>query len=147
MTPDFGEGEALALPMEVEIDITMDGEHYVACEEKYYIYDNEIVPTAIFPKSASIEGGTRLELDMPLSGIPDSHLFHIVVRFTNKTKRFPYTGDLLSRLNLEDVGNEYMLVDGRAEEGKVVCEVPKLVDTSELTFLVDVAVNSQQYTG
>ena len=81
-------------------------------------------------------------MDMPLDNIPDTHLFHIVVRFTNKTKKFPYTGDLNCPLNLEDVGNEYMLVDGRYENSKVVCEVPKLVDTSELTFLVDVAVNA-----
>ena len=53
-TPNFADGEDLELPMEVVIDITMDGENYVQCEEKFYIYSNELVPSAIFPKSASI---------------------------------------------------------------------------------------------
>jgi len=37
-----------------------------------------------------------------------------------------------------------MLVDGHYEEKtqKIVCEVPKLIDNTELTFLVDVAINA-----
>jgi len=37
---------------------------------------------------------------------------------------------------------EYMLVDGHYEDKKIICDVPKLVDNTELTFLVDVAINA-----
>jgi hypothetical protein len=90
-TPNFLDGEELELPLEVSIDITMDGENYIQCEEKYYVYSPDLKPTSIFPKSASIKGGTLLSIDMPLD-LPESHLFHIVCRFQNKTKRFPYEG-------------------------------------------------------
>ena len=146
-TPNFADGERLSLPMEVSIDVTMDGENYVQCEEKFFIYSNDIVPQNIFPKSASIHGGSKLSLDMPLINIPDDHLFHIVVRFQNKVKKYNFAGDLKDPRNLQDVGNEYMLVDGHYENNQIVCEVPKLVDNTELTYLVDVAINAQQFTG
>jgi hypothetical protein len=83
---------------------------------------------------------------MPLETIPSGHLFHIVVRFMNKTKAFPYKGKLGAPGSLEDVENEYTLVNGHFANGKVYCSVPALKDTTEFSFLVDVAVNGQQYT-
>lgn len=42
-----------------------------------------------------------------------------------------------------------MITDGQFENGKVLAEVPKLTefDSENLSYLVDVALNGQQFTG
>ncbi|CAG9322910.1 unnamed protein product [Blepharisma stoltei] len=168
ITPKFiDDGEEIQLPIESYIDVTMDGEHYVTCEKKFLIYSNNLISHAINPKCASVSGGTLLEINIDLDMMDKSWLFHLTVGFLPKPKGYHMNKSIntdvtpsmirreshdesrisISSGKMEDA--DWQMTSGRYIDGKVLCKVPTLFeyDENSMGYVVDVAINGQQFTG
>ena len=105
-TPDFDEvtEETIYWPLESFVEITLDGNIYLPCEQNfliycislnidkyiiipliYYIKASKIQVSSIFPRCASIQGGTTLTLTVPnLDDKTATTLNHLTVGFQAK---------------------------------------------------------------
>jgi len=173
LTPNFKEeGEEFSLPVEVSLEVTMDGENYCPVEQTFLIYSNDLTPTNIHPKSASIAGGTELDIFINLDMFKPEWLWHLTVGFLPKPKgvglnksSFTQIGTPVSKnylsvdeshfstasakvVDLNSTEFEWRLTTAKYIDNKIVCKVPQLFEYDEQTmaYMVDVAINGQQFT-
>ena len=170
-TPSFqDEGEDLTLPCACELEVTMDGEHYVPCDEKFLVYAKDLQPTALNPKCAAVNGSTVLQIDIDLEAFQQAWLWHLTVGFAVKPKAKAFASPAAKReanhtpshdesrmsqasarggesSSATDV--EWHLTAGKYEKGHVTCKVPVITnyDENSMAYMVDIAPNGQQFTG
>ena len=168
-TPSFQEeGEELTLPCASELEVTMDGEHYVPCDEKFLIYAKDLQPTSLNPKCAAVSGSTILQIDIDLEAFQQAWLWHLTVGFAVKPKAKVYASPTVKREQNRTPSHdesrmsqasgrgestsgdvEWHLTAGKYEKGQVTCKVPTLdsYDENSMAYMVDIAPNGQQFTG
>ena len=159
-SPCFSEVEDLDLPLEAQLDVTMDGIHYVVCESRFLIYDESLYPTAMEPKCASVAGNAQLKLSMNLDMIEPSWLFFLTVGFLPKPKNGLPNKSLDSRKEASQDESQVSLASAKQEEtdwvmtsayykqGEVICRVPSIedYDPNNLAYMIDVSLNGQQFS-
>lgn len=164
-TPVFLEDDDdIQLPCECLIDVTMDGECFVTCEKKFLIYSQNIHPENLNPKCASVSGRCTLEIAADLRSFSKSWLWLLTVGFLpksrtvartetpNKMRKEQSLDDSRTTTNQPDGRNEdhdWLMVAGKYEDGKIICKipVPEDVDDNSSGFVVDFAINGQQFSG
>lgn len=170
VTPDFEiEGTSQTLPAECDLEVTIDGVNYVKAEHRFLIYSNELYPSSVNPRCASVNGGTDLAFTINLDQFAPEWLWHLTIGFLPKPKvvglnRSTHTqqstpmnrlnedsqlSGFTERANEHNAEADWRLTAARYHKGKVICKVPALYEFDEQTmvYMIDVAINGQQFTG
>ncbi len=71
----------MQLPCDCYLSVTMDGINYSECEMPFKIYSNDLAPSTITPKSASVKGGTDAVLYIELDDVTASCIQGLTVGF------------------------------------------------------------------
>jgi hypothetical protein len=98
-TPKFEEydGEkhpSVQLPCDCYLSVTMDGINYSECEMPFKIYSNDLAPSTITPKSASVKGGTDAVLFIELDDVTASCIQGLTVGFQARGRGVPKANGL-----------------------------------------------------
>mmetsp|Transcript_24017 Transcript_24017/g.42635 ORF Transcript_24017/g.42635 Transcript_24017/m.42635 type:complete len:850 (+) Transcript_24017:12-2561(+) len=172
LTPEFEVEEAHQIwPAICDMDLTMDGENYVRAEHRFLIYSNDIYPTSVNPRCASVTGGTDLALTINLDQFAPEWLWHLTIGFLPKPKLVGLnkSGNTqlstpMNKLNEDSqisgfserandqphtTEADWRLTAAKYHKGKVICKVPALYefDESSMVYMIDLAINGQQFTG
>ncbi|CAK72743.1 unnamed protein product (macronuclear) [Paramecium tetraurelia] len=159
-TPNFEE-HLDKYPVECVVEVTLDGNVYVECEQKFLVYSSKIVISSLYPKCASIQGGTTLIININIDDLTASYMKHLNIGFQPRNKKKEdksamkqSTNKPLNPLDLSindpELDKEnWMCVEGFYEKGKISCTIPNVsqLQTDSLNFNVDVSINGQQFTG
>lgn len=89
-TPRFqevAEEEGLQWPQDCKVELTLDGIVYVLCETNYLIYSSKLAIQSLYPKCASVEGGTTLMLNINIDDKTSSYMKHLNVGFQPRMKK------------------------------------------------------------
>ena len=89
-TPRFEEAaeeEEIYWPANCKVEVTLDGIAYIPCESNFLIYSSKLQVTSVFPKCASVEGGTTLVLSISINDKTSSYMKHLTIGFQPRTKK------------------------------------------------------------
>jgi hypothetical protein len=89
-TPRFEEAaeeEGVHWPADCKVEVTLDGIVYIPCESIYLIYSSKLQVSSVFPKCASVEGGTTLLLCINIDDKTASYMKHLTIGFQPRTKK------------------------------------------------------------
>jgi hypothetical protein len=70
----------------------MDGINYSECEMAFKIYSNDIGPSTIMPKSASVKGGTEAVMNLDIDEITAQCIQNLTVGFQPKQRKTQQAG-------------------------------------------------------
>ena len=165
-SPNFlDEEEEIQLPVEAYIDVSMDGEHYVTCDKTFLIYSDELFPDSLNMKCASIHGKCSLEISADLRSLQAKWLWYLTVGFLPKARSAGNRADTPNRRkedqrSLDDSRlsgvneakseeHDWLLTAAKYAEGKISCKIPtpEEIDENTVGYVVDIAINGQQFTG
>ena len=88
-TPDFEEQieEEIKWPINCKIEVTLDGKIYIPCEQDFLLYSSKIFISQLYPKCASVKGGTTLVLSANIDEVTAKRMVHLTVGFQPKSKK------------------------------------------------------------
>lgn len=89
-TPSFedsGEDHMIQWPADCKVAVTLDGIVYSECEQTYLIYSSKLCVSTLYPKCASVEGGTTLILSINIDDKTAAYMKHLSIGFQPRSKR------------------------------------------------------------